>query len=118
MPAATTALACCFSSANKTAAAPTVAVPGCVPTYEDTNVFRVSSNASVWELSFTSSQTETFAETLKTFVSSYVGTQPGTAIVGAAVVSSAAEKYHASAVVAAGKLQAILDRSKKVKFSK
>ena len=65
-----------------------------------------------------SSQTEAFAETLKTFVSSYVGTQPGTATVGAAVGLSEAEKQHASAVVAAGKIQAILDRSKKVKFSK
>ena len=63
-------------------------------------------------------QTEAFAETLRTFVSSYVGTQPGTATVGASVGLSEAEKKHASAVVAAGKLQAILDRSKKVKFSK
>ena len=38
------------------------------------------------------SQTEAFAETLKTFVSSYVGTQPGTATVGAAMGSSTAEK--------------------------
>ena len=51
-------------------------------------------------------------------MSSYVGTQPGTATVGAAEVLSEAEKQHASAVVAAGKLQAIIDRSKKVKFSK
>ena len=51
-------------------------------------------------------------------MSSYVGTQYGAANVGAAAGLSAAEKQHASAVVAAGKLQAILDRSKKVKFSK
>ena len=78
----------------------------------------VSANASLAELAKDSSQTEAFADTLKTFVSSYVGTQPGTATIGAAVGSSAAEKQHASAVVAAGKLQATLDRSKKVKFSK
>ena len=65
-----------------------------------------------------SSQTEAFDETLKKFVSSYVSTQPGTATVGAAVGLSPAEKQHASAVIAAGKLQAIMDRSKKVKFSK
>ena len=61
---------------------------------------------------------EAFADTQKIFVSSYVGTQPGTATVGVAVGSSAAEKQHASAVVAAGKLQAIMGGSKKVKFSK
>ena len=70
------------------------------------------------ELVKDSSQTEAFAETLKTFVSSYVGTQPGTATVGVAVGLLAAGKQHASAVVAAGKLQAILDISKRVDFSK
>ena len=75
-------------------------------------------SSALAELAKDSPQTEAFADTLKTFVSSYVGTQPGTATVGAAVGSSASEKKHASAVVAAGKLQAILDRSKKVKFSK
>ena len=77
---------------------------------------RISS--ALAELVKDSSQTEAFAETLKTFVSSYVGTQPGTATVGTAVGLSAAEKQHASAVVAAGKLQAILDISKKLKFNK
>ena len=75
-------------------------------------------SSALAELAKDSSQTEAFAETLKTFFSSYVGMQPGTATVGAAVGSSAAEKQHASAVVVAGKIQAILDRSKKVKFSK
>ena len=75
-------------------------------------------SSALAELAKDGSQTEAFAETLKIFVSSYVGTQPGTASVGAVVGLSAAEKQHASAVVAAGKLQAIMDRSKKVKFSK
>ena len=75
-------------------------------------------SSALAELAKYSYQKEAFAETLNKFVSSYVGTQHGTANVGEAVGSSAAEKQHTSAVVAAGKLQAILDRSKKVKFSK
>ena len=75
-------------------------------------------SSALAELVKDSSQTEAFAETLKKYLSSYVCTHPGTATVGAAVGSSVAEKQHASAVVSAGKLQAIPDRSKKVKFSK
>ena len=75
-------------------------------------------SSALAELVKDSSQTEAFAETLKTFVSSYVSTQSGTATIGAAAGLLAEEKQHTSAVVAVGKLQAILDISKKVKFSK
>ena len=75
-------------------------------------------SSALAELVKDNSQTEAFAETLKKFVSSYVGKQPVTATVGAAAGLSAAEKQHDGAVVADGKLQAILDRSKKAKFSK
>ena len=47
-------------------------------------------SSALAELAKDGSPTEAFAETLKTFVSSYVGTQPGTATVGAAVGLSAA----------------------------